>query len=280
MKRREFLNTSFRGLAMLGGAQIFASISSDHYTRLLQDGTACRFAVASDGHYGQSETTFDTFHTDMMTWLNAHHTESPLNFTFFNGDLIHDDPSLYDGLKNQYAKLQMPYYVSRGNHDRCSADLWKSTWNMDLNYTFEIQDNAFVVLDTSNSKGEYICPDLEWTADALHKYRSHRNVFVFMHITPLKWTKNGISCQKLVKLFSKQKNLRAIFHGHDHDQDAIKISKGKCYLFDSHIGGNWGTDYRGYRVVEITKSNEIVTYQLNPAMDQRVNSSTLHTAKA
>jgi 3',5'-cyclic-AMP phosphodiesterase len=279
MKRRDFLSTSFRGIAMLGGAQIFASVSSDHYSKLLQSGTKCSFAVASDGHYGQEETEFDVYHNEMMAWLNEHHAKSPLDFALFNGDLIHDDPSLFGGVKSQYEKLQMPYYVSRGNHDRCNAEEWRSTWNQEFNYTFEIEDNAFVVLDTSNIHGNYVCPDLDWTAEELLKLRDHRNVFVFMHITPLKWTDNGTKCKSLVRLFARQKNLRAIFHGHDHDQDNMKIAKGKCYLFDSHLGGNWGTDYRGYRVVEITTSGEVLTYQRNPAFDKRVNSSTLQPAK-
>jgi hypothetical protein len=36
------------------------------------------------------------------------------------------------------------------------------------------------------------------------------------------------------------------------------------FVFDAHFGGSWGTDYRGFRVVELMKDNSIVTYLMNP----------------
>jgi hypothetical protein len=96
-----------------------------------------------------------------------------------------------------------------------------------------------------------------------------------MHITPFKWTQHGISCPELVELFNKQTNLKAVFHGHDHDQDGAKENSGKHYFFDSHIAGNWGTQYRGYRIVEILKTGKILTYQMNPSSSQKVNSNNL-----
>ena len=43
----------------------------------------------------------------------------------------------------------------------------------------------------------------------------------------------------------------AVFNGHDHDHDDIKTDAGLPYLFDAHYGGHWGTDYRGFRLVEV-----------------------------
>jgi hypothetical protein len=74
-------------------------------------------------------------------------------------------------------------------------------------------------------------------------------------------------------MFSQQKNLKAIFHGHDHDQDDVKENGGKYYFFDSHVAGSWGTDYHGYRIVEVLKSGEVITYQMNPSTQQQVNSN-------
>ena len=36
------------------------------------------------------------------------------------------------------------------------------------------------------------------------------------------------------------------------------------YLFDSHIGGNWGTAYKGFRVVELMDDGSLITYMMNP----------------
>ena len=45
------------------------------------------------------------------------------------------------------------------------------------------------------------------------------------------------------------------------------------YMFDSHIGGSWGTAYKGFRVVELTKDNSILTYIMNPI--EKINQASL-----
>jgi hypothetical protein len=155
-------------------------------------------------------------------------------------------------------------------------DTWEKTWNIPWNHSFEKNDTGFLILNTADEKGEYGCPDLEWTKERLALYQSKKHLFVFMHITPFKWTPGGIDCAELVELFNKQSNLRAVFHGHDHDQDNVKENKGKYYFFDSHIAGNWGTAYRGYRIVEILNSGKILTYQMNPSLMQKVNDKAIN----
>ena len=172
-----------------------------------------------------------------------------------------------------YDQLKMPYYVSHGNHDQTDAVTWEKTWNLPLHYSFEKKDSAFLILNTADEKGTYICPDLKWTSDHLKRFSTKKNLFVFMHITPLKWTNHGINCPELVSMFDMQANLKAVFHGHDHDQDNVKENNGKHYFFDSHIGGNWGTAYRGYRIVEILHSGEVLTYQVNPQTGGKVNNN-------
>jgi hypothetical protein len=40
-------------------------------------------------------------------------------------------------------------------------------------------------------------------------------------------------------------------------------------LFDAHMGGSWGTPYKGFRVVEILKDGTLVSYMMNPT--QKIN---------
>jgi 3',5'-cyclic-AMP phosphodiesterase len=273
MKRRTFLTKTFATISLLGpGSKLLAFPPSRAFPG---EEIKLRFAIASDGHYGQPETAFDQFHDEMMSWLNKEHTNHELAFTLFNGDLIHDDPLLLNQVKAKYDQLEMPYYVSRGNHDRCNSDLWQSTWSTPLNHSFTVDNSAFIILDTSDEQGQYLCPDYDWTAEEFHKHASAASLFVFMHITPRKWTQNGVSCTKLTTLFAKQKNLKAIFHGHDHDQDSVMTHKGKPYFFDGHLGGSWGVSYRGYRIVEILKNETVLTYQVNPQQGTKVNSGSL-----
>lgn len=41
------------------------------------------------------------------------------------------------------------------------------------------------------------------------------------------------------------------------------------HLYDSHIGGSWGTAYKGFRIVEVLKDNSVQTYMMNPV--NRIN---------
>ena len=105
----------------------------------------------------------------------------------------------------------MPFYVSHGNHDNCTEAVWINSWNSPWHYTFEHNDTGFIVLNTADEKGTYICPDMAFAKQALQKMKDKQQLFVFMHITPLTWTKNGIDCAELVEYFTGQQNLKAVF---------------------------------------------------------------------
>ncbi len=230
--------------------------------------------VASDGHYGQPGTQYEKFHRDLVGWANREKSEKGLDFVVINGDLIHDKPALMPEFKQAISGLQAPFYVSRGNHDRVSKAFWKEVWGYDTNHSFERGDYGFIVADTSNEKGEYLCPDNVWLAEELKKFSAKKGVFVFMHITPAKWTENGVDCPETRTLFGETANLKAIFHGHDHDQDGAKRQNGKPYFFDGHFGGSWGTNYKGYRIVEIYPDDTWKCYQFNATGEPEL--STFH----
>jgi hypothetical protein len=230
-----------------------------------------RFAIASDGHYGQAGTEFDVLHDRMLGWLTDEKSTRGLDFTMINGDLFHDDAALLPIITEKWDRLHMPYFVSHGNHDKVDEDRWKSTWNMGWHHDFELSGISFLILNTADKEGKYICPDLDWTRQQLQQKAAANALFVFMHITPFAWTKAGMACPDLTGLFAQQANLKVIFHGHDHDQDGLKTDGLKPYLFDSHIAGNWGTPYRGYRIIEMTRGGEIISYQMNPDNQQTVN---------
>jgi hypothetical protein len=233
----------------------------------------CRFAIASDGHFGQPDTKFETQHDKMIQWINAEKANQGLDFTVINGDLFHDDVSFLEPVKKRWDNLTMPYHVSHGNHDKVGEHQWATVWNAPWHFSFEHGDVGIVVLNTADDKGNYICPDPDWTKSEFQKLSSKKQLFVFMHITPFTWTKGGIACPALVELFDQQKNLKAIFHGHDHDEDDVKEKNGRLYFFDSHVAGSWGTRYNGYRIVEVFDTGQIVTYQMNPKPMRKVNNT-------
>ena len=97
---------------------------------------------------------------------------------------------------------------------------------------------------------------------------------MFIHIAQRKegvdgWPKYGVhqpeeveKGMEVMKLLESAENVRAVFHGHNHDQSGHLISGERRYFFDSHIGGSWGAK-QGYRVVEIYDDHRMITYQWN-----------------
>ena len=273
VNRRQFLQLTFKTAVVIGAGNTLQSFVASDFILPAKGKIKLRFAVASDGHYGQPDTKYDEMHDEMVSWLNAEKKDRGIDFTMINGDLFHNDTAMLPEVKKKWDGLTMPYYVSHGNHDMIEEENWNKMWNRKWHYAFEQHDVAFLVLNTADDEGKYVCPNLEWAKENLEKYKSKEQLFVFMHITPFNWTKGGLPCPELVEMFNKQKNLKVTFHGHDHDQDNVKQNEGKYYFFDSHVAGNWGTDYRGYRIVEVLKSGEIITYQMNPATQQKVNTN-------
>lgn len=249
---------------MVGGFVIFEgkAIAKNFFTS--NDQVKFRFYVASDGHFGQSNTPYEEYHDVLIEKMNLFHSRFPAEFAVLNGDVIHDKKEFLPSAYATYEKFEMDYYVSRGNHDMVSEEYWNEVWDYPTNYDFAIDDKVFLIGDTSNEKGDYLCPDVTWFEDKLVHYKEYDQVFIFLHITPNDWTKYGVKCPEFLELIGKYENVRAVFNGHDHDQDEIKFYNKIPFMFDGHFGGSWGTDYRGFRVVELMKDKSMRTYLMNP----------------
>ena len=113
-------------------------------------------------------------------------------------------------------------------------------------------------------QGDYLSPDLDWMKAKLESNKKQQNIFIFIHIPQAKWTKNGIETPAFFEMLKSYKNVRGVFHGHEHDQDGVKTVDSLPFMFDSHFGGSWGTSYRGFRVVELVKEKSFLTYIMNP----------------
>jgi hypothetical protein len=145
-----------------------------------------------------------------------------------------------------------------------TAEFWQEVWGKPLNYSFDAKGVGIVIADTSNEKGQYLSPDLAWLKSELERHQDRRHVFLVLHIPQAKWTPNGIDTPDFFKLVNATPNLKAVFHGHEHDRDGVFMPKDIPFFFDSHFGGNWGTAYRGFRVVELMDDGSLLTYIMNP----------------
>lgn len=266
MNRRHFIkNTTPLLLLLTNGRQMIRTVSDLAAER---HNVKFRFAVASDGHFGEPKTTWENDYTSIISHINQQHEQSRLHTCIINGDIIHNDPAMMPLAKQHLDQLKMPYYVTQGNHDRVNETVWRQTWNMPFNHAFEVHKQVFLLATTSNEKGDFLCPDLDWMRAQLEKYKKAPNVFIAIHITPVKWTTYGTDCPEFIDLLKDYKNVRCVFNGHDHDQDDMKEREGIPFLFDSHIGGSWGTSYKGFRMVEVLSDNTVATYILNPVVKQ------------
>ena len=271
MYRRDFIKQASSALLILSNGSILSL--TDGYDEIAQKKVVLRFAVASDGHYGQKDTDYRRFFSEIIENINSSHKKKAFNFCVINGDIIHDDKTFYPEAKKALDKLTVKYYVSQGNHDHVTAAEWNDIWKMPVNLDFIKKDNAILIGTTSDEKGTYLCPDLNWFTTKLEEYKTKKNIFIFIHINPGKQTQNAVDCPEFFDLLSKHKNVKAVFNGHDHDEDTIKIKNEIPFIFDAHFGGNWGTAYRGYRIVELYQDNSLLTYVLNPT--DKLNEQTL-----
>jgi predicted phosphodiesterase len=264
ISRRDFIKSMPIASAMLIGACTHETtiIDVEEIVRYRRE-VKLRFAVASDGHYGQPNTDFESNFNTLTSNINAFHLETKIDFCVINGDITHDNPKFMQPAKKSLDNFIMPYYVVRGNHDMVSDDLWKEVWKMPLNHDVIVNDQSVILLgDTSNINGSYLSPNLSWMKSKLDAYKKFENIFIFIHI-PQKWTRHSVDTPVFFELLQKYPNIRAVFHGHEHDQDHVMMYGEIPFLFDSHFGGSWGTDYQGFRIVEILSDNSMLTYIMN-----------------
>jgi 3',5'-cyclic AMP phosphodiesterase CpdA len=260
--RREFIKHVSAASLVVWGGSVLKLTSAE--AALLRQGSSLRFVVASDGHFGQAETAFDAFHDRLVEQVLNFHAANPIDFCVINGDIVHDEERFFTPAKAYFDKLPVPYFVTKGNHDKVSDDYWKQFWGMPVNHEVKMKKYTLLLATTSNEAGDYLSPDLAWLEAKLESNKGVKNLFIFIHIPQAKWTANGIETPAFFELLRRYKNIRGVFHGHEHDQDGIKMVESLPFMFDSHIGGSWGTSYRGFRVVELMKDNSLLTYLMNP----------------
>jgi 3',5'-cyclic AMP phosphodiesterase CpdA len=278
--RRKFLGTTLAGVAglsLLPAINTFARETND-YKRKDNGKLKLRFALASDIHYGQPGTDFAANTGNLIKWLNDDHAKNNLDLVIINGDLVHNRPDLLPEIKTKYLdKLNVPYYTIPGNHDFADAQIWKSVFSYEDKYFVDQGDIGFVFANTANTKGAYVCPDNVFIKSALDKFTSKKVVFVILHIAPVQWMKSEstifLDCPDTVNLLHAYPNVKAVFHGHDHLLDGVRYTGTLPHCFDAHIGGDWGTDYRGYRVVEVDENDAIYTYQVNASQNPVLNAN-------
>lgn len=278
--RRHFIKKGLiaaAGISLLPEVNSFAA-NTNYYKSRSSDNLKLRFALASDGHYAEPNTDSDTFYNNLIEWLNKEHKHNHLDFVIINGDFVHNRPDLLSKVKETYLdKLAVPYHTIPGNHDFADAALWKSVFGYEDKYTLEFGDIGFVLANTANTKGGYVCPNNAFLKASLDSFKNKSVVFVVLHIPPHQWMPEEktifLNCLETMEILHAYPNIKAVFHGHDHSLDSVRYTNKLPHFFDSHFGGSWGTEYKGYRIVEVDANNQISTYQVNGSQNPKLNSN-------
>lgn len=237
-------------------------------------GPSLRIAAASDLHYGEKDTAYERFADELIAKLNATHAATPLDLVVLNGDLAHASRRLAP-LHDRLRGLVPPYLAVQGNHDEATEKQWRELWGHGFDHAVSVNGVRIIAAATSNAAGDYLCADtavLKRQLDAAHG----APVIVAMHITPVAWTRYGVDCPAVTRLLAGYPNVQAVLNGHDHDEYGVKTRDGVPYLFDAHAGGHWGTDFRGFRVLELhpatieTHVTDGVTIRRSDSLPRRV----------
>jgi len=218
-----------------------------------------RFAVAADGHWGQPGTDYEGNHRQLIEAINRLHDTAPFDFVVLVGDLVHDRPDLLPEVKSRFDQLVPDYYVVHGNHDHATPELWKKIWGLEINVTVTVKNHHLLLVNTADSIGTYTSADAAWLQSAVE--RAHPDpVFVFAHITQKAWTRHGIGSPEVMTILTANDAIRAVFHGHDHDVDEIRMEDGIPFVFTGRFGGSWG-GRRQFVIAETDAEKGITIYR-------------------
>ena len=249
-----------------------------------------RYAVASDLHYGHPGTSYHERAQDLVGWMNREKAGKGLDACLINGDGTHDKPSLLTELRDQHlSQLEMPYYCAKGNHDyldaqpRSPTGSWEKIWGYPADHSFMLKDFAFVMADTSATANfrAWLAADRNWLQAEFAKYRDAAGIFVLIHIAQREegvkgWPRCGVleaeaaKGEAVMDLIESTPKVKAIFHGHNHDETGMWLSGGKRYFFTSRTGAIWGAAH-GYRIVEVDEQHRMVTYQIDAREGKELN---------
>lgn len=218
--------------------------------------SSLKFAQVSDVHFMEngSNTTFKMVGEsprlldDAINQINEYNN---LDFVMFTGDQI--DKSFEKELRAflpHLQKLNFPWYLTFGNHDRCIGGYLTTSVYLDMvrsanpnfvtkksyysfvpkkNYKVIVLDN--IILDEITSNGYIDDEQLKWLKKELDSSKND-TVLVFMHVpvvepfaSPNHRMRNGIV---LKQLFESYDNPIAVFQGHYH---AAKIVQHNNVLY-------------------------------------------------
>lgn len=177
-----------------------------------------RFALLSDLHIQMSDLQPDE---DLQRAVNELNFLDDIDFVLVSGDISEygDRPSL-EKAKKMLDSLQMPYYITLGNHEVNWAENETANYMAvfgDDKFEFEHKNFFFVGFPTKpivkGGDGFILAEDIKWIDDKLSSLQTSVPVFAITHY-PLN-SGDVSNWQEMTKVLKKY-NIQAVLSGHYH----------------------------------------------------------------
>ncbi len=253
-----------------------------HHNGLSVDDIALRFAVVSDGHWGQNnpqedgsgypdtEPTglqYEETHSTAAAVLNQRNAERAIDFLVLLGDNVHDDEGLHEELFAEFVDSLAftsaeeggeTFFGAFGNHDWSTDEEWIADYGHPKNHAFTKGEYGFVIAGTGVARsahhGERANADAEFIAEQLDRLEpSVDGVFCFQHIPPTAQLTHGNDMPEVRAQYARD-IVAGVFVGHGHDRNRLFVTDEGVRLFNCELIGNARVGVpRGFRVVDIYK---------------------------
>ncbi len=246
---------------------------------LSTDDIALRFAVVSDGHWGQNDpqqddgvhdtepagVDYEQTHSTAVSVLNQLDAEREIDFVVLLGDNVHDDQALHAELIDQFVdRLAFTaadeggetFFGAFGNHDWSTDEEWLADYGHPKNHAFTKGEYGFVIAATGLARsahhGSRANADAEFIARQLDRLETGRKgVFCFQHIPPTPQLTNGNEMPEVRRQYARD-TVVGVFVGHGHDRNRLFVTDEGVRLFSCELIGNTRVGVpRGFRVVDV-----------------------------
>lgn len=224
---------------------------------------------ATDGHYSDKSVYPRNYERNHDKLMNSFENEG-VDLLLFGGDNIcHPNNGgrfvAQELVDTYYSRLGVPFYGAHGNHDQMSDEDWEEVYGHQKNYHVEMNNIGIIILDSADSDGSEIGPDVEFLRKSLDNFQNKEHIFILSHY----WFNQDYENMMIgpgsadylnedaVRLIHKQNNVRGVLHGHNHGRNTgtiYDIEYGgveKSYISGRIFGGTNESITEGYWIIEI-----------------------------
>ena len=210
-----------------------------------------KFCWITDTHIGYKNAD-----NELESIVNSINDLEDVQFVVATGDITETGKNIeLETAKNILDKLNKPYYIIPGNHDakwsESGCTKFIELWNDDK-FSFIQDSTLFIGLNSSipwRGGGGHIAPeDLLWLKDELSKADSGTDVYFFVHHPLNEEIDNWFKVTNILRNY----NIKAILHGHGHDNKLYNFNKIPAVMSRAAISKDkkgWG-----YNLVSIDSS--------------------------